>query len=142
MLYVKQQILFYHSKGFRVPLLPRNFKKKASRRGIHKFITLYSSSGRICRRHGSGWPSKITAEIRSIVDLQMTTTVSNTRLAAFLQLTKHVSGINGFLRRSSVWLSELKVMVAQNSDVIQTRQKVGVARRLLYLQTFAFLSFC
>ena len=98
MVYVKQRISSTTVKVLECLLLPRNFKKKASRRGIHKFITLYSSSGRICRRPGS----KITAEIRSIVDLQMTTTVSNTRLAAFLQLTKHVFGINGFLRRSSV----------------------------------------
>ena len=32
----------------------------------------------------------------------LTTTLSNTRLAAFLQLTKHVFGTYGFLKRSSV----------------------------------------
>ena len=46
------------------------------------------------------------------LSMLLTTTLSNTRLAALLQLTKHVFGINGFPRRSSVRLSELKVMFA------------------------------
>ena len=41
-----------------------------------------------------------------------TATFSNTRLAAFLQLTKHVFDINGFFKRFSVNLSKLKVTIA------------------------------
>lgn len=42
-------------------------------RGIHKFLMWYSMSGTIARSLGSGRPSKVTAEVKRIVDKQMRT---------------------------------------------------------------------
>ena len=41
-----------------------------------------------------------------------TATLSNTHLAAILQLMEHVFDINGFFKRFSVNLSKLKVTIA------------------------------
>lgn len=42
-----------------------------SRVGIYKFLRTYSATGSIGRRIGSGRPSKITGEIKQIVEQQM-----------------------------------------------------------------------
>ena len=44
---------------------------KSSRVGIHKFLKANHTTGLIGRRPGSGRPSKITAEIKEIVEAQM-----------------------------------------------------------------------
>ena len=42
-----------------------------SRRGIGKFLKRYEVSGTIARRAGSGRPTKITSEVKQIVEEQM-----------------------------------------------------------------------
>ena len=42
-----------------------------SRCGVDKFIQRYQQTGTITRKLGSGRPSKITSEIKAIVDEQM-----------------------------------------------------------------------
>lgn len=44
---------------------------KCSRVGIYKFLKSYNAIRSICRRIGSGRPSKITAEIKQLVEQQM-----------------------------------------------------------------------
>ena len=44
---------------------------KCSRVGIHKFLKNYNETGSISRRVGSVRPSKVTAEIKQIVEEQM-----------------------------------------------------------------------
>ena len=44
---------------------------KCSRVGIHKFLKKYEATGSISRRVGSERPSKVTAEIKEIVEEQM-----------------------------------------------------------------------
>ena len=46
-------------------------KLKASRVGIAKFLRKFEETGSIGRRPGSGRPSKITAEIKALVEDQM-----------------------------------------------------------------------
>ena len=42
-----------------------------SRIGVHLFLKRFKETGTICRIEGSGRPSKITREVRAIVDRQM-----------------------------------------------------------------------
>lgn len=44
---------------------------KASRNGIAKFLKKYEKTGTVARRPGSGWPSKVTGEVKKIVEQQM-----------------------------------------------------------------------
>jgi len=51
----------------------------------------------------------------------------NTRLAAFLPLTKNVFGIHGCLRRSSIQPRKLEVRVVENTKVVLlSKSTVGV----------------
>ena len=90
-LYVKQRILFYHSEGFRAPTITQKLRKEGiivSRRGVGKVITRYYLSGNISRRPDSGRPSKITAEIKRIVDLQMEANNETTAVQMHAHLVK------------------------------------------------------
>lgn len=72
--YKKQRILFWFSKGLKAPSVAKALeeeKLKCSRCGIAKFLKVYQETGSISRRPGSGRPSKITAEIKRIVEEQM-----------------------------------------------------------------------
>ncbi len=72
--YQKQRILYYYLQGYRAPTirhLLREEKLKASRVGIAKLIRKFEETGCVTRLPGSGRPSKITAEIKAIVDEKM-----------------------------------------------------------------------
>ena len=71
--YTKQRIVFL-SNEHKAPTIAKILREegiKASRRGILKFIDRYRSSGTIHRLPGSGKVSKITREIKEIVEEQM-----------------------------------------------------------------------
>ena len=68
--YTKQGIV-YLSARHKAPTISKLLKEegiKASRRGILKFIKRYRESGTIDRLPGSGRLSKITGEIKDIVE--------------------------------------------------------------------------
>ena len=70
----KERILFYYRKGFRAPTIKKKLAEEgysASREGIHKFLCLFRQTGCLNRREGSGRPSKITGDIKRIVEAQM-----------------------------------------------------------------------
>ena len=72
--YKKQRILYLHAQGHNPPTIKKLLQQehlKCSRVGIHKFLKAYQFTGSISRRPGSGRPSKITAEIKEIVEAQM-----------------------------------------------------------------------
>ena len=72
--YMKQRILFYHYKGYKPPTIQKKLlseKMVASRQGIAKFIATFLETRTISRRVGSGRPSKITAQVKTIVEEQM-----------------------------------------------------------------------
>lgn len=71
--YAKQRIVFL-SATHKSPTIAKILHKegiKASRRGVLKFIRRYQRSGTIQRLPGSGRISKITEEIKAIVEEQM-----------------------------------------------------------------------
>ena len=72
--YVKQRILFYHQQGstsraIRNLLLGEGII--VSHVGVYCFLKRFETHGTISRRHGSGRPSKITEEVKRIVEAQM-----------------------------------------------------------------------
>ncbi len=72
--YKKQRILYLRFQGYKPPTIARMLKEEgmvASRRGIAKFLKRYTETSTIARRPGSGRPSKITAEVKQIVEEQM-----------------------------------------------------------------------
>lgn len=69
--YIKQQIIYYHTLGHRAPTIEtllQEEKLKASRVGIDKFLKHYRE---MARKPGSGRPSKLTTEMKLIVEEQM-----------------------------------------------------------------------
>ena len=73
--YVKQRILYHYFTGRKAPTIARLLQEeqlKASRVGIAKFLKHYRDTGAKARKPGSGQPSKMTAEIKCVVDEQMT----------------------------------------------------------------------
>ena len=69
--YKKQRILHFASLGLKPPTIAKELEKeklKCSRVGIYKFLKHYRATGLIGRRVGSGRPSKVTAEIKQIVE--------------------------------------------------------------------------
>ena len=73
-LYKRQRIVYYFNKGLKPPTISRLLREEgmqASRKGIGKFLAKYLETGTIRRRPGSGRPTKITAEIKAIVEEQM-----------------------------------------------------------------------
>ena len=72
--YKKQQILYLYSQGYRPPTIKKMLGKEnlqCSRVGVYKFLKLYNATRSISRKVGSGRPSKITAEIKQLVEVQM-----------------------------------------------------------------------
>ena len=63
-----------HNEGFKAPTITKRLREEGicvTRVGVHKFLCVYKSTHTINRRSGSDRPSKITAEIRKLVDQQM-----------------------------------------------------------------------
>ena len=73
--YKKLRILHYHALGYKpytiVKVLEEEEGLKMSRFGVTKFLKHYEEMGTISRKPGSGRPSKVTEEIKLLVDEQM-----------------------------------------------------------------------
>ena len=72
--YAKQRVIALHSERFKAPTITKRLRDEGIcvTRVVHKFLCVYKATHTINRRSGSGRPSKITAEIRKLVDQQMT----------------------------------------------------------------------
>lgn len=72
--YTKQRIIYYYQQGYRAPticLLLQKEQLSVSRVGIAKFLSKYEETGSIARTPGSGRPTKITAEVKALVEAKM-----------------------------------------------------------------------
>ena len=72
--YTKKRILFFHEQGYRSLRIADFLLQEgisASSRGIAKFIARFEETGSIDRRPGSSRPTKITDEMKRIVEQQM-----------------------------------------------------------------------
>ena len=90
--YMKQRILFYHHEGLAPPTISNLLLQEgivASRRGIIKFLKRYRSSGTIARKPGSGGLSKITDEIKQLIEEKMRSDDETTAMQLHQLLTDH-----------------------------------------------------
>ena len=72
--YKKMRILYFSREGHKPPTIVKILAEEgmtASRRGVAKFLTRYGQTGTIARLPGSGRPTKVTQEVKSIVERQM-----------------------------------------------------------------------
>ena len=72
--YVKQRIVALRDEGHKAPTIAIKLREEGthvSRVGVHKFLRVYETTHTIQRRSGSGRPSKITPEIKALVEHQM-----------------------------------------------------------------------
>jgi len=68
------RILVHYGNGYKAPTISKLLREegvRCSRVGIAKFIQKFQDTGNINRRVGSSRPSKITSEIKQIVEDQM-----------------------------------------------------------------------
>ena len=72
--FAKERILLHYEDGLRAPSIHRRLKEEGinvSRVGIWKFLRVYRSTGSTRRREGSGRPTKVTDEVKLIVEGMM-----------------------------------------------------------------------
>ena len=72
--YKLQRILYYSLQGHKAPTISHLLEEedlRASRVGVAKFLKKYQQTGSISQRPGSSRPSKITSEIKTLVEQKM-----------------------------------------------------------------------
>ena len=73
--YKKQRMLSLYSQGLKAPTIAKILREeeqlRCTRVGVAKFLKKFEETGSLSRRSGSGRPTKITAEIKEIVEQQM-----------------------------------------------------------------------
>ena len=70
----KQRILFWHSFGLKAPTIKEKLEKEGiqtTRVGVHKFLKRYAERATTARRAGPGRRTKLTEEIKEIIDEEM-----------------------------------------------------------------------
>ena len=72
--YTKLRILYFYTHGYRPSAIKRSLELEGisvSVKGVAKFIARFSRTGTIARQPGSGRRTKITEEVKGIVEEQM-----------------------------------------------------------------------
>ena len=72
--YNKQRIIYLKNKGFNAPNIAKLLKDegiRVSRVGVYKFLKHFEENGTLLSKPGSERPSKITQEIKEMVEEQM-----------------------------------------------------------------------
>ena len=72
--YKKQQILHFHRLGNKPPTISHLMREEglvASPVGVYKFLNKFKDTDSITRRPCSGRPTKVTDEIKSLMEQQM-----------------------------------------------------------------------
>ena len=91
--YTKLRILHYSSKGFKPYAISRLLLKEegieVSRFGVSKFLEVYQTTFTISRQPGSGRPSKITAEVKELVEVKMQEDDETTATQLHRMLVEH-----------------------------------------------------
>lgn len=74
-MFKKQRISNYRSQGLKAPTIVKVVREEeqlsCTRVGVAKFLKKFEETGSLARRSGSGRPSKITGEIKEIVEQQV-----------------------------------------------------------------------
>ena len=101
--YVQQRILSFHQKGYRAPTICRLLREEelsVSKSGVYYVIRKHAETGSIARRAGSGRRSKITEEVKRMVEAQMVQDdeTTATQLCSMLQRSGHALSLRTVLR--------------------------------------------
>ena len=131
--YKKQRILYHHFRGFRPPTIVKLLQEenmKASRWGVAKFLKRFREDGTILRRVGSGRPSKVTAEIKAIVEEQMRLDDETTAFQLHRLLTE--KGYN--LTRQTVLRCRTELGWFRGSSYCQLIREANKEKRLDWAQ--------
>ena len=87
--YTKQRILVMYRHGYKAPPISRKLTEEGiitSRRGVAKMLDRYQETGTIKRKEGSGRPSKVTSEVKQLVEQQMRLDDETTAIQLFFLL--------------------------------------------------------
>ena len=90
--YKRQRIVSFWHDGHKAPTVTRILVQEslpASRQGVQKFLKKYIENGAIGRQEGSGRKSKITAEVRRLVDGKMMEDDETTAKELKIMLAEH-----------------------------------------------------
>ena len=96
-------MVFYWKEGYKAPTIAKLLHIEgitATRRGIHKFLTVFAERRTVKRRVGSGRPFKVTATIREEVErvMQEDDETIATQLHQYLTRRGHSLSIRTILR--------------------------------------------
>ena len=136
--YTKRQILYYYHKGYQPPsisLLLLKESLKALRVGVAKFITRFETTGALAlhRMPGSGRPSKITAEIKEIVERRMREDDETTAYQLHALLVSHGCSIS---RRTVLRCRVQLGWTFRGSAYCQLIREANKAKRLQWAQQY------
>ena len=102
--YKQQRIMFHYLQGHKVPTICRLLQEEhlgASRVEIDKFLKKFRETGTIARRPGSGCPSKVTEEIKSLDDetsaVQLHRLLSSSGYSISLRTIRKGAGAESFI---------------------------------------------
>ena len=90
--YTKKQIIYFYEQGYCAPSIARLLLEEdivASRVGVAKLIGRYQQTRTIVRHPGSGRPTVITPEMKTIVEEQMRSDDETTAAQLHSLLTSH-----------------------------------------------------
>ena len=139
--YKLQQILYHSLQGFKPPTICHLLEEeglRASRVGIAKFLKKYQDTGSIARRPGSGRPSKVTAEIKALVEQKMREDDETTAVQLHAMLREHGYSIS---LRTILRCQTSLGWTFRGSKYCQLIREVNKAKRLEWAQQYITESF-
>lgn len=101
----KIRIVYLSQKGYKPPTISNILRQEGmntSRRGIAKFLKWYQSTGTIARRPGSGWSTKVTEEVKKVVEEQMQLDDETTAYQLHNLLTSKGYGLSLYIQSCDV----------------------------------------
>ena len=140
-LYCKQRILCLRREGFKAPSITKILRKEniaVTRAGVHEFLRRFDERGCIMRTLGSGRPSKVTSEIKGIVERQMR--VDDETTATQLQSLLVAKGYNLSLKTILRCRSSLG-WTFRGSAYCQLIREENMQKRLDWVLTVQFEKF-
>ena len=101
--YAKKRIVLFEAEGYRPPKIAKMLESEGifvSRRGVDKFLLRVKATGSITRQAGSGRPTKLTREVKKVVEEAMRNDDETTavQLHAILVDKQHTLSLGSILR--------------------------------------------
>lgn len=130
--YVKQRILFYHRAKKNCAAIARCLEEEGhpvSRVGVLKFLRRFKESGTIARAPGTGRTSKVTADIRKLIEDQMQKNDETTGLE--LQQLLKKAGVDASVLSIRRWRKDIG-WTSKSTSYCQLIRDVNKMKRLTW----------